>query len=142
MEPSDRRVVPLGTVALGLVATTIIVIGGSLAGAAAPGESGRLWSVPTVPVRPRIDLVVALSLFYGGMIVLVRSWFRLRRLVLQRSLSGALVVLVAVVWALPFLVGPPLGSRDVYAYGAQGRLAAEGIDVFSEGPEFLRCSSR
>lgn len=71
------------------------------------------------------------------MIVLVRSWLRLRRQVLRQGLAAAVVVGVAVIWALPFLVGPPLGSRDVYAYGAQGRLAAEGIDVFSEGPSAL-----
>jgi hypothetical protein len=114
-----------------------IVVGGSLAGAAAPGASGRLWSVPTVPVSPRTDLVVALSLFYGGMIVLIRSWLRLRRAVLRDGVTGAIVVMVAVIWAVPFLIGPPLGSRDVYAYGAQGRLAAEGIDVYSEGPSAL-----
>ncbi len=128
---------PTITVAVGLIATLTIVIGGSLAGASAPGASGRLWSVPTVPVSPRTDLVVALSLFYGGMIVFVRSWFRLRRQVLERGLGVGAVVVVAVIWALPFLVGPPLGSRDVYAYGAQGRLAAQGIDVFSEGPSAM-----
>ncbi len=114
-----------------------MVLGGSLAGAAAPGASGRLWSVPTVPVSPRADLLVALTLFYAGMIVLVRSWLRLRRQVFRRGLAAGVVVAVAVMWAIPFLVGPPLGSRDVYAYGAQGRLAAEGIDVFAEGPSAL-----
>lgn len=132
-----RRAFPLGTAGLGFLGTFTMVVGGTLAGAAAPGASGRLWSVPTVPVSPRTDLVVALTLFYAGMIVLVRSWLRLRRHVLRQGLSAAVVVGVAVIWALPFLVGPPLGSRDVYAYGAQGRLAAEGIDVFSEGPSAL-----
>lgn len=136
-EARRPRSFPFATAAVGLLGTITIVLGGSLAGAAAPGASGRLWSVPTVPVSPRTDLVVALSLFYAGMIVLVRSWLRLRRQVLERGLAAGLVVAVAVIWALPFLVGPPLGSRDVYAYGAQGRLAAEGIDVFSEGPSAL-----
>ena len=128
---------PVGTAVVGLLGTMTMVIGGTLAGAAAPGASGRLWSVPTVPVSPRADLLVALTLFYAGMIVLVRSWLRLRRHVLRQGLAAAVVVGVAVIWALPFLVGPPLGSRDVYAYGAQGRLAAQGIDVFSEGPSAL-----
>lgn len=131
------RAFPVGTAAVGLLGTVTMVVGGTLAGAAAPGASGRLWSVPTVPVSPRADLLVALTLFYAGMIVLVRSWLRLRRQVLRQGLTAAIVVGVAVIWALPFLVGPPLGSRDVYAYGAQGRLAAEGIDVFSEGPSAL-----
>lgn len=90
-----------------------------------------------MPVSPRTDLLVALTLFYAGMIVLVRSWLRLRRQVLAQGLAAGIVVVIAVIWALPFMVGPPLGSRDVYAYGAQGRLAAEGIDVFAEGPSAL-----
>ena len=139
--PSPSRAsgtsVPVGTAVLGLIATATIVLGGSLAGAAAPGASGRLWAVPAVPVSPRADLVVALSLFYGGMIVLIRAWLRLRRAVLRDGLTAGIVVMVAVIWAIPFVIGPPLGSRDVYAYGAQGRLAAEGIDVYSEGPSAL-----
>lgn len=127
----------MGTALAGLLGTMTMVVGGTLAGAAAPGASGRLWSVPTVPVSPRADLLVALTLFYAGMIVLVRSWLRLRRHVLRQGLAATVVVGVAIIWALPFLVGPPLGSRDVYAYGAQGRLAAEGIDVYSEGPSAL-----
>ena len=97
----DRAVedgsVPVFTVAVGLVAAIVIVIGGSLAGAAAPASSGRLWSVPTVPVAPRTDLVVTLSLFYGGMIVLVRSWLRLRHHVLRRGLTASVVVVVAAI---------------------------------------------
>ncbi len=122
---------------LGLVGTITLVVGGALAGAVAPEASGRFWSVPTVPVRPRIDLVPALTLFYGGMILLIRSWLKLRRETLLRSIPAATVVLVAVVWSLPLLVGPPLGSRDVYAYAAQGRMASEGIDVYTEGPSAL-----
>lgn len=135
--PATGRAFPVGTAVVGLLGTVTMVVGGTLAGAAAPGASGRLWSVPTVPVSPRADLLVALTLFYAGMIVLVRSWLRLRRQVLRQGLAAVIVVAVAVIWALPFLVGPPLGSRDVYAYGAQGRLASEGIDVFSEGPSAL-----
>ena len=43
----------------------------------------------------------------------------------------------ASVWAIPFLLGPPLGSRDVYAYAAQGRMAEVGIDVYLNGPGVL-----
>ena len=44
------------------------------------------------------------------------------------------VVVVVVIWAIPLLVGPPLGSRDVYAYAAQGRMADQGLDPYTDGP--------
>ncbi len=135
--PSSWATLPVGTLALGLVGTITVVIGGALAGAVAPESSGRFWSVPTVPVRPGIDLVPALALFYGGLIVLVRAWLRLRRKTLADGLRPAVVVIVAAVWAIPLLIGPPLGSRDVYAYAAQGRMAAVGLDVYDEGPAAL-----
>lgn len=131
------RGVSRSTIVLGLLGTVLLVVGGGLAGAVAPNASGRWWSVPTVPVQPRIDLVPALTLFYGGMIVLVRAWLKLRREVLANGAAVSTVVLVAIVWAVPLLVGPPLGSRDVYAYTAQGVMAVEGIDVYQEGPAAL-----
>jgi hypothetical protein len=114
-----------------------MVIGGVLAGAAAPGASGRLWSVPTIPVRPSADLLLALVVFYAGLILLVRAWLKLRRDAHRVGSTVGSVVLIVVVWSLPLLAGPPMGSRDVYAYAAQGRLAAEGFDVYAEGPAAL-----
>ncbi len=126
--------VPMPTVMLGVVATVLIALGGSLAGAAVPGETGQLWAVPSIPVRPSIDVVVALAMFYAGVILLVRAWLRLRRETLRDGLTVLMVVGITIVWSLPLLVGPPLGSRDVYAYTAQGRAAAEGVDVYQAGP--------
>ncbi len=122
--------------ALGFVASVLVVVGGTLAGAADPGGPGRLWAVPAVPVRPSVDLLPALVVYFGGMIGLVRAWLLLRREHLTRSAGVPLLVVVGliVVWSIPLVVGPPLGSRDVYAYAAQGRLADEGYDVYDEGP--------
>ncbi len=47
------------------------------------------------------------------------------------------VAVVIVMWAVPMLLGPPLGSRDVYAYAAQGRMAEQGLDVYEQGPADL-----
>jgi hypothetical protein len=122
---------------LGFLAALLVVVGGSLAGAAAPGGAGRLWSVPAIPVTPRIDIVPALIAYYGGLIILVRAWLLLRRYHLTSGLSVGAVAMVVLIWAGPLLVGPPLGSRDVYAYAAQGRLAEQGFDVYAGGPSQL-----
>ena len=116
----------------------LVVVGGGLAGAAAPGEAWRLWSVPAIPVRPSIDLAPALVAYYGGLIILVRAWLLLRRHHLTGDgLKVSTVIAVVLIWSIPLLAGPPLGSRDVYAYAAQGRMAEQGMDVYSEGPSEL-----
>lgn len=124
--------------ALGFASTVSVVLGGALAGAAAPGDAWRLWSVPAIPVTPSAELVPALVAYYGGLIVLVRAWLLLRRHHLTRGpLDVGAVAVVVLIWAVPLLVGPPLGSRDVYAYAAQGRMAEQGLDPYTEGPAEL-----
>lgn len=137
-EPEQRSPSALSISALGFVAASVAVLGGALAGAASPGEAWRLWSVPAIPVTPSIDLVPALAAYYGGLIVLVRAWLLLRRHHLTGGgVSVAGVALIVITWALPLMVGPPLGSRDVYAYAAQGRMAEQGLDVYAAGPSEL-----
>ncbi|MDH3293501.1 MAG: polyprenol phosphomannose-dependent alpha 1,6 mannosyltransferase MptB [Acidimicrobiia bacterium] len=123
--------------ALGFSASALVVAGGTLAGASGPGGTGRMWSVPAVPVTPSASLLPALVTYFGGLILLVRAWLLLRRYHLRFGLPVATVALFVVVWAVPMLVGPPLGSRDVYAYAAQGRMAEQGLDVYEEGPAEL-----
>lgn len=159
--------------ASGFLASTLVVIGGSLAGAAQPATESRWsfvpWAAPPVPVEPSVSLLLALLVYFGGLVVLVRAWLLLRRSHLghrvssslseatgpaqasngagqreviaggtrHRPVTAAVVVLITLAWALPMLVGPPLGSRDVYAYGAQGRLAEQGYDVYQVGPSDL-----
>ena len=84
-----RAAVPCGALALGLFSTLLVVVGGTLAGAAGQEPAQRLWSVPAVPVRPRVDLLVALVVFYAGLIFLVRAWLKLRRDVRARGASAA-----------------------------------------------------
>ena len=64
--------------------------------------------------------------------MLATAWWELRPL-LDR-LSPRAVLLVAGLWAVPLLVGPPLFSRDIYAYAGQGHLVANGIDPYTYGP--------
>ncbi len=133
IDPSSLQSICL----LGFVAAVLVVLGGALSGAADPEGTGRLWSVPAIPVRPAGYLVPSLFVYFGGLIVMVRAWLLLRRYHLTYGLPLAAVVVVVGMWSLPFLVGPPLGSRDVYAYAAQGRLAEQGHDVYSHGPAEL-----
>jgi hypothetical protein len=47
------------------------------------------------------------------------------------------VAAIMVAWALPVLVMPPLFSRDVYSYAAQGEMVSRGINPYVHGPTAL-----
>jgi hypothetical protein len=75
---------------------------------------------------------LGVAFVYAGLIALLAAWYgvvtvcRCGGLVPIRPLAG-----MGVAWALPIVVGPPLMSRDVYAYAAQGALAARGGDPYT-----------
>lgn len=145
--PTERPPTLAGTVALGFAGALAMAVGGTLAGGGDVAGTTRawLWDVPVIPVRPAVDLLPALASFYGGLVLLTKAWIQLRR----RAAAGALiaprrsrsatatVVAVFLLWATPLLLGPPLGSRDVYSYAAIGELAATGEDPYEVGPGVL-----
>jgi hypothetical protein len=45
---------------------------------------------------------------------------------------------LAAVWGLPFVIGPPLISKDVYAYAANGLMLRAGVDVYTHGADGLQ----
>ncbi|MFD5074936.1 polyprenol phosphomannose-dependent alpha 1,6 mannosyltransferase MptB [Streptomyces sp. NPDC058371] len=114
---------------LGLAGTASLAAGGATAGA--------------LPVR---DLVApdsgraALGLVgvYFGVVLLIAAWALLGT-VLRRSeppTPRALLTVLAV-WAAPLLLAPPLFSRDVYSYLAQGAMVDAHMDVYAHGPAQL-----
>jgi hypothetical protein len=48
------------------------------------------------------------------------------------------VVLTAMLWFAPVLLGPPLLSSDIYSYAAEGEMASRGIDPTSDAMFRLR----
>jgi alpha-1,6-mannosyltransferase len=68
---------------------------------------------------------------YAGLALLVLAWWSYGR-------GGATRPwLTLALWAGPLLAAPPLFSRDVYSYLAQGLMIADGIDVHRYGPAAL-----
>jgi hypothetical protein len=65
-------------------------------------------------------------------------WFGfLRHLNSHHGFPVKRVVLVVAIWAVPILLAPPLFSRDVYTYSAQGEMMSHHINPYSYGPEVL-----
>ncbi|MFB7287474.1 polyprenol phosphomannose-dependent alpha 1,6 mannosyltransferase MptB [Actinacidiphila glaucinigra] len=115
--------------ALGLAGTAALAAGGSAAGA--------------LPVRdgvalPHGEAAAGLLVAYFGLGLLVAAWWQLGRLVRgPRPPSIRALLTTFAVWAAPLLLAPPLFSRDVYSYLAQGAMVNAGIDVYTHGPGVL-----
>jgi alpha-1,6-mannosyltransferase len=123
-------------VAAGAVGATATAVGGALAGGSDPRtHTAWLWEVPQIPLRAHGDVLPALAVFYGGLLLLARAWIGVRRAAGGADPTRAAAI--ALLWALPLALGPPLASRDVYSYAALGALARHGHDVYAVGPEAL-----
>jgi alpha-1,6-mannosyltransferase len=73
--------------------------------------------------------------FYAGVAALVIAWlglgFELRR---PGTLGMRTLVVIGALWCLPLALGPPLFSRDVYSYLAQGTLLHLGHNPYEVTP--------
>ncbi|WP_328869295.1 polyprenol phosphomannose-dependent alpha 1,6 mannosyltransferase MptB [Streptomyces sp. NBC_00287] len=114
---------------LGLAGTAFLAAGGGTAGA--------------LPVRDLLapssaEAALGLIGVYFGVVLLIAAWALLGRLLLgdEPPTPRALLVTLAV-WAAPLLLAPPLFSRDVYSYLAQGAMVDAHIDVYAHGPSQL-----
>ncbi|MGZ4165399.1 MAG: polyprenol phosphomannose-dependent alpha 1,6 mannosyltransferase MptB [Solirubrobacteraceae bacterium] len=87
------------------------------------------WYEPGVPSGRGTSLV----LVYIGMAALCCAWLGLGRALPSRR--GLL--LIAAVWALPLALAPPLFSRDVYSYLAQGTILRLGHSPYHTAPAAL-----
>ncbi|MFJ6725306.1 polyprenol phosphomannose-dependent alpha 1,6 mannosyltransferase MptB [Streptomyces sp. NPDC091281] len=114
---------------LGLAGTAVLALGGETAGAL----PARDLLAPT-----SAHAVLGLVGVYFGLVLLTAAWVLLGRLVRGGDPpTPRALTLVLAVWAAPLLLAPPLFSRDVYSYLAQGAMVDAHIDVYAHGPSRL-----
>jgi alpha-1,6-mannosyltransferase len=80
---------------------------------------------------------LATALIYTGVALMVWAWVQLGRDVLARRVGGRAVLTTAAVWTAPMLLAPPLFTRDIFSYLAQGGLSLAGFDPYAVGPEAM-----
>ncbi len=82
--------------------------------------------------------LLSLVLVYGGLVVFMRVWYGMVRTLSKRP-DVPVVYLVAVfaLWVLPLLIAPPIFSRDIYSYVAQGDMVTHHISPYRYGPFVL-----
>ena len=84
------------------------------------------------------DLLLGLVAVYGGLLLLMRVWYGLIRTLSQvPGVPVRKLVAVCALWVVPLLVAPPLFSRDVYSYAAQGEMMSHHISPYHYGPGVL-----
>lgn len=117
---------------LGLAGSVALALGGCAAGALPANDPfARVPVIHQLRETPAVALVVA----YGGLALLVVAWLFLGRLVnAPGGPSRRSLVLTLGLWALPLCLAPPMFSRDVYSYAAQGWLVEQGASPYFWGP--------
>ncbi|PKW06046.1 alpha-1,6-mannosyltransferase/alpha-1,6-mannosyltransferase [Streptomyces sp. 1222.5] len=114
---------------LGLAGTASLALGGETAGALPVQDL-----LAPASVRAALGLVGV----YFGVVLLIAAWVLLGRLVRgPRPPTPRALLLVLAVWTAPLLLAPPLFSRDVYSYLAQGAMVDAHMDVYAHGPAQL-----
>ena len=139
-EPARRRsrfgAPPRGPLLTGLAASLLMMIGGF-------GGGGILLRDPILTNSPLgfwrygHGHELATALIYLGVALMAWAWIRLGREVLAERVGGRAVLTTAGVWLIPMLVTPPLFTRDVFSYLAQGALPLAGFDPYAVGPEAM-----
>ncbi|WP_128378290.1 polyprenol phosphomannose-dependent alpha 1,6 mannosyltransferase MptB [Streptomyces cavernae] len=114
---------------LGLAGSAVLAAGGETAGA--------------LPVRELMTPssgrgALGLVGVYFGVVLLIAAWALLGRLINgPRPPAPRALLVVLGLWAAPLLLAPPLFSRDVYSYLAQGAMVDAQVDVYTHGPAVL-----
>ncbi len=76
--------------------------------------------------------------FWAGVAALCAAWLGLgRSLAGDHGIRVKQLWIVLALWCLPFALGPPLFSRDVYSYLAQGTLVHLGHSPYRDAPIVL-----
>ena len=123
-----RRVLPLA------IAGTVAAIVAVIAWAQLPSDSGAvdptrwLGLLPGPGGGPGWARAAAAVFVVAALAALATLWWLLQRWAGYGWVSARLARLTWLAWSLPFVLGPPLASRDVWAYAAQGTLAQRGFD--------------
>ncbi len=119
----------------GLVGTTLLAIG-----AWGTGVLPRPDPQADAPVfrllRDGAGVPISIAFAALGMALWVAAWWSLRTR-LSYGLSARWIGVTAAWWSLPLALAPPLLSRDVYSYAAQGQVAAHGLNPYEHGPAEL-----
>jgi hypothetical protein len=129
------RGVPTLLGAIGALGMSLIALSSVTLGPHGPtGSAIERDVVALVPAKAAMPVgITAMTL---GLMLVLGAWLVLG-LLLRRGASVRSLLKIAAAWAAPLAVGPPLFSRDIYSYAAQGLMVKNHIDPYTHGPGAL-----
>jgi hypothetical protein len=114
---------------LGLLLGVTVVLSWGRLGPEPGSQNPTSWLGLLAAVAPNDARTAGyLLLLVPALFLLTLLWCLLLRLAVSGRVETATAALVSAIWGLPFAIGPVIGSRDAYAYVAQGELARRGLD--------------
>ena len=126
---------------LGFIAVCAITVGSIPQGSPFVLKLPGAWffGVPAVgSTASHQFLFLGLVAVYGGLVLFMRVWYGLIRTLSQiKGVPVRKLVLVLGLWIAPLLLAPPLFSRDIYSYAAQGEMMSHHISPYHYGPGVL-----
>ncbi len=131
---------------LGFVAMVLIVLGCSFTNSPFKLNMYNTWFYGEPTLSPagtssETKYIVSVVLVYGGLLLLMRVWLRLAEVMkLHRGASMKSLWWMLLLWAGPMIVAPPLFSRDVFSYAAQGEMTSHHLSPYILGPYSLGSS--
>jgi alpha-1,6-mannosyltransferase len=129
------------TGAIGLLGSLCVLIGVAQSGSPFASKLPGAWvfGLGNGASRAGKDGVfLGIIVVYLGVVLMIIAWFELvRTLRRDQATPTRQVVGILAVWAIPVLVMPPLFSRDVYSYAAQGEMVSRGLNPYVLGPTAL-----
>jgi alpha-1,6-mannosyltransferase len=140
--PGDGSRLLVRPAILGFVAVLSITFGASQQRSPFVLKMPGAWffGVPPVgsPQSHSPGLFLGLVAMYGGLVLFMRVWYGLIRTLTQvHGVPVKKLMAVAALWIAPLLLAPPLFSRDIYSYAAQGEMMSHGISPYHYGPGVL-----
>ncbi len=124
----------------------VLVLVGALGTGALPVLQNPIAGTRVLSLPSRM-WPTALTFSLAGTVILVLAWLLLGRFAVgrlgvdvmkghtpKRRMTRRQADRTLLVWLLPFVVAPPMLSKDVYSYLAQSEIAARGLDPYAVSP--------
>ena len=115
----------------GAAASGLLAVAGVLGGALPDGD---VASTPASVAHGPHGIVILVA-WLTGTLLQGYVWWAVR----DRVPSPRWAAVTIALWIAPFLVVPPMGSRDVYSYACQGHLLVNGLSPYENGAATLPC---
>jgi hypothetical protein len=123
--------------AVGLLLGCVVVWTGGRIGAAPAAVPIDRWLGLLPAAGYRIASAATGLVMLAAIAVLLGLWLLTVRIARRAHLRVGQLWTIAACWAMPFAVGPPLLSTDVFGYVARGMLARDGLSPYRHEPSDL-----